>query len=278
MGEHTQGTFQCIGGIELYYQCWHPPASPKGILTIIHGLGGHSGLFKHIIDYFLPLNYKIYACDLPGHGRSPGQRGYIKSWDEFRGDIDAFLSLIKQQNPHCPCFLYGNSLGGVIVLDYGLSYPEKIQGVIAAGAPLGRVGISPFKLFIGQILSRVWPRFSLDTGIPLEAGSRDQKAIESYLNDSLRHRKGTARLATELFTTVEKIQNNASNLKVPLLILHGEKDPVSLPEGVHTFFNHVTFADKTFIEYPEALHDLHNELNYPEIMADLATWLENHRQ
>ncbi|WP_013325004.1 alpha/beta hydrolase [Gloeothece verrucosa] len=277
MGEYQQGTFPGVGGVELSYQSWHPPAAPCAILTIVHGLGGHGGLFANIINYLLPLNYAIYTCDLRGHGRSPGQRAYINSWDEFRGDIDAFLTFIKQQEAHCPCFLYGNSLGAIIVLDYSLSYPDKIQGVIAAGAPLGRVGVSPLRLMIGKILSRVWPRFSINTGIPLKAGTRDQEVLSNYVNDPLRHTQGTARLATEMFATVKKIQSQTSHFKTPLLLLHGGKDHISLPEGVRTFFSHVTYPDKKFLEYSEAFHELHNELNYQEIMADLVDWLEAHR-
>lgn len=277
MGEHQQGTFRGVAGLELFYQSWHPPVPPCAILTIVHGLGGHGGLFDNIINYLLPLNYAIYTYDLRGHGRSPGQRAYIHSWDEFRGDMDSFITLIKQKESNCPCFLYGHSLGGIIVLDYSLWYPEKIQAVIAVGAPLGRVGISPLKLMIGKILSRVWPRFSLNTGIQVKAGTRDERILTDYVKDPLRHTQGTARLATEMFATVEKIQSHANNLKVPLLLLHGGKDQISLPEGVRTFFNNITFSDKEFLEYPDAFHELHNELNYQEIMADLAKWLERHK-
>jgi alpha-beta hydrolase superfamily lysophospholipase len=247
------------------------------MVVIIHGLGTHSGLFSNVVNYLLPQNYAIYAFDLRGHGRSPGQRGYINSWDEYRGDLDAFLTLIKQQNSGCSCFLLGNSLGGIVALDYVLSFPNRIQGVIAIGVPLGRVGVSPLKIMIGKLLSRVCPRFSLDTGIELEAATRNQEILAEYAQDTLRHTQSTARLATEFLATVEWIKAHTPELKVPLLLLHGEKDRVCLPQGTRLFFEKVTCPDKEFKEYPGAYHELHNELNYQEVMADLSSWLERHR-
>ena len=276
MGQHQQGTFPGLGGVELYYQSWHPPVPPRGIAVIIHGLGGHSGLFGNMVDHLLPQNYAIYAFDLRGHGHSPGQRGYINSWDEYRGDLDAFLTLIERQNSGCSCFLLGNSLGGIVALDYVLRFAERIQGVTAIAAPLGEIGVSPLRIRIGKFLSRVWPRFSLDTGIELEAATRDREFLAEYAKDPLRHTKSTARLATELFATVDWIQSHVCELRVPLLLLHGEKDRVCSPQGSRLFFEKVTFPDKEFKEYPGAYHELHHELNYQEVMADLTTWLERH--
>ncbi len=273
MAKHQQGTFLGVGGVELYYQSWHPLVPPSAVVVIIHGLGVHSGLFGNIVDHLLPQNYAIYSFDLRGHGRSLGQRGYINSWDEYRGDLDAFLNLIKQQNSGSACFVLGNSLGGIVALDYALRFPHRIKGVIAMGAPLGGIGVSPLKIAIGKILSQLWPRFSLDTGIELEAATRNQAVLAEYARDPLRHTKSTARLATELFATVDWIQSCASELKVPVLLLHGEKDRVCLPEGTRLFWEKVTFPDKEFKEYPGAYHELHNELNYQEVMADISAWL-----
>jgi alpha-beta hydrolase superfamily lysophospholipase len=74
-------------------------------------MGEHSNRYKNIVNHFVPRGYDIYAFDLRGNGRSPGQRGYINSWIEIRNDISAFLNLIKQQSD-TPLFLLGHSLGG----------------------------------------------------------------------------------------------------------------------------------------------------------------------
>ncbi|HBB35919.1 MAG TPA: lysophospholipase [Cyanobacteria bacterium UBA8803] len=322
---HREGTFKGIGGLDLYYQSWHPEGEVRAIVAIVHGLGGHSGLFANVVKHLIPQRYAVYAFDLRGNGRSPGQRGYINAWAEFRGDLGAFLQFIESQEPERPLFAIAHSLGAVIVLDWVLhsakeasalqgqnisksspnppnlegtrilsvySPPQSCQGwgeqevegrkclslkgIIALAPALGQVGVSPIKVLLGQLLSRVWPHFTLNTGIDLAAGSRDKTVLDAYARDSLRHTRASARLATEFFATVAWIQAHAADWQLPLLILHGGADRVTPPEGGRLFFEAVRCSDKTRKEYPEAYHELHNDLDYQEVLTDVANWLEQH--
>ncbi|AFY33597.1 alpha/beta hydrolase [Calothrix sp. PCC 7507] len=276
---HSEGTFKGVGGLDLYYQSWHPEGKVKGILAIVHGLGAHSDRYTNIIQHLIPKQYIVYGLDLRGHGRSQGQRGHINAWSEFRDDLQAFLKLIQTQQPKCPIFLLGHSLGSVIVLDYVLRYPQEakvLQGAIALAPTLGKVGVSKIRLLIGNLLSQVWPRFTLSTGIDLTAGSRDEKILAAYAQDTLRHTRASARLATEFFATVAWINAHAADWQLPLLILHGSADRVALPEGGDIFCQKVAGTDKTRVEYAGAYHELQNDLNYQEVLADLENWLERH--
>ncbi len=279
MTHHKEGTLQSVGGLNLYYQSWHPEGQVRAVLAIVHGLGGHSGLFGNVVQYFVPKNYTVYGFDLRGHGRSQGQRGHINSWSEFREDVRTFLQLIKAQEPGCPCFLLGHSIGAVIVFDYVLRFPAEasaLQGVIALSPALGPVGVSPFKLSLGRLLSRVWPRFTLSTGINLSAASSDPAVIAAYAQDRLRHTQGSARLATEYLATVAWIREHVAEWRSPLLILHGGADRVALPEGGCAFFQQVTILDKERREYCGVYHEIQNDLNYQERLTDLDNWLERH--
>ncbi|MDZ8236470.1 MAG: lysophospholipase [Nostoc sp. ChiQUE01a] len=279
MSQHKADTFESVGKLKLYYQSWYPEGKVKAILAIVHGLGAHSDRYNNLIQHFIPKQYAVYGFDLRGHGRSPGQRGYINRWSEFREDLRAFLELIKTQHPGSPIFLLGHSLGSVIVLDYALRYPQKasaLQGVITLAPALGKVGVSKTRLFIGKLLSRVWPRFTLNTGLDLSAGSRDEKILAAYAQDSLRHTRASARLATEFFATVDWVNAHAADWQLPLLILHGGADRVTLPEGGKIFYQRVSSSDKLRIEYPGAYHELQSDLNYQEVLADLENWLERH--
>lgn len=274
--KHREGTFLGAAGLRLYYQSWHPQKRSRAIVVIVHGLGGHSDLFANLVQYLVDCGDTVYGFDLRGNGRSPGQRSYINSWTEFREDLEAFVRLIEVKESDSPCFLLGHSLGATIVLDYVLRSPRQWQGVILIAPALGNVGVSPLKLAIGRILSKVWPRFSLDTGIDLAASSRDPQVLKAYAQDPLRHSRGTARLATEFLKTVNWIEAHASELQVPLLILHGGADRVTLPESSRLFFERVTFADKEKREYPGAYHEIFNDLDYQQILCDLKDWLERH--
>ncbi|ELS03697.1 lysophospholipase [Xenococcus sp. PCC 7305] len=272
---HQEGKFIGADGLQLYYQSWHPQTTTKAIVIIVHGLGVHSGIFDNIVEFLVPHNYGVYGFDLRGHGRSPGRRGYINSWSEFREDLHALVQLVSQQESSLPIFLLGQSLGGTISLDYALRLQEQLQGLILF-SPALRVGLSPLKIGIGRILSKLWPRFSLDTGIRLITSSRDTKLIKALAEDPLRHTKGTARLSTEFIQTVAWIESNTNILQIPLLILHGGADQIALPESSQQLFEKITFADKERRLYPDSYHVLHNDLNYQEVLTDLVSWLGKH--
>ena len=272
--QHRSGSFVGAGGLTLYYQTWQPQTPVRAVLVIIHGLGGHSDLFNNVVQALVPQGYAIYGFDLRGHGRSEGQRGYLNRWAEFREDLRGFLHLIEAQTHGEPRFLLGHSLGGIIALDYVLRFPMGIAGVIATAIPMGKVGVSPLKLILGRILSKVWPTFSLNTGIDQSASSRDPAVVAASAQDTLRHRQGTARLATEFQAIAVWIQAHAHQLSRPFLSLHGGDDRVAQPQGSHNLFQRITFPDKTYREYPGGYHDLYNDLNAQEVMADISAWLE----
>uniref|UniRef100_B8HMT2 Monoacylglycerol lipase n=1 Tax=Cyanothece sp. (strain PCC 7425 / ATCC 29141) TaxID=395961 RepID=B8HMT2_CYAP4 len=274
--QHLEGIFKGFGDCSLYYQSWHPEGSGQAVVILVHGLGGHSGVFQNVVEYLVPQGYELYAMDLRGHGRSAGQRGHINAWGEFRADLHAFIQYVRQQQSRCAYILWGHSLGGTIALDYVLHAPEQLQGLIVTAPALGQVGVPPWKLAIGQVLSKVYPRFSLQVGIPKTLASRDPAALAACLQDPLRHDYGSARLVTEFYATVDWINQHASELKTPLLIMHGSADRVTLPEGSRAFFQQVLFADKEHREYPGNYHDLYIDVDYQKMFSDVDIWLDRH--
>jgi alpha-beta hydrolase superfamily lysophospholipase len=274
---HTQSFFEGFNGLPLFYQRWFPDSLPvQGILIVVHGLGGHSDLFKHGIRCLLPQGYGVYALDLRGHGRSPGQRGYIHHWQEFREDLRAFLQFIRSRETVEHYFLWGHSMGGTISLDYALHYPDSLQGLILSAPALGHIGVPAWKLVVGQILSRVWPSFKLKVGIDHSLSSREAAVLADYATDTLRHEYGTARLSVEFFKTVGWIHQNLDQLKVPLLLLHGGADGITSPQSSQALFQRLQSVDKTYRNYPNSYHDLYADLNYIDVISDIATWMAEH--
>ena len=274
--QHCNGTFAGAGGLELYYQAWLPRnRQQRAVLVNLHGLGDHSGLYPTIANHFPPHGIAVYAFDMRGNGRSPGQRAYVGSWKEYRGDLHAFLARVREWEPGLPVFVLGHSLGGLVVLDYALHYPAGLSGVITAAPPLGRLGVPPILMALGRIMSRVWPRFSLEVGMDLSGLARDPAVVETVLTDPLFHRRGTARLSTEVTAAIERVQNQAASFSVPLLILHGSADRMVPPDGSRRFFSKVCCPDREFREYPDAYHGLFADIGYQEVLTDLEHWLED---
>jgi alpha-beta hydrolase superfamily lysophospholipase len=272
---HREGTFAGEGELPLFYQAWLPlTGRPRAVLINLHGLGDHSSLYPSLASYFPPRRIAVYAFDMRGNGRSPGQRAYLQSWEEYRGDLHRFIKVVQGFEDALPLFLLGNSLGGLVVLDYALHHPQEMAGVIAAAPPLGEVGVPAYLMALGRVMSRVWPRFSLQVGMDLSGLARDPSVVETVLADPLFHRRGTARLSTEVTTAIERVQASAAELAVPLLILHGSADRMVPPDGSRQFFSKLRHPDREFREYPGAYHGLFADLNQQEVLGDLERWLE----
>ncbi|MBA3259141.1 MAG: alpha/beta hydrolase [Gemmatimonadales bacterium] len=270
---HEEGRFTGYGGASLFRQVWRPAAPARGVLVNLHGLGDHSGLYPALVEHFTAGGFAVHAPDLRGNGRSPGQRAYVARWDVFREDLHRFLQVVRNEEAGLPLFLLGNSLGGLIVLEYALHHPERIRGVIAASPPLGRLGIPASLLLLGRLMSRVLPRFALRTGMDLGGLARDPIVARTVLADPLFHRWGTARLSTEVAAAIARVQAAAPRFPLPVLVLHGAADRMVLPDGSREFIAAVGHPDRQLLEYPEAYHVLFADLGRERVLTDVERWI-----
>jgi len=273
---HLQTTFRGSDGLELFRQQWRPDAgAARALLVNVHGIGDHSGLYPALPDYFVPRGWAVHSFDLRGNGRSPGPRGHIRRWSELRGDLGCFLTTVRRDDADRPLFLLGNSLGGLVVLDYALHHAAGLSGVIAVAPPLGRFGTPGWLLSLGRALSWVWPAFTLETRLDLSGLSRDAAVRDAIVSDPLFHRKGSARLAAEVITTAKAVRQNAGAFSLPLLLIHGAADRMVFPDGTRAFFTEAGPADKQYLEYPGAYHALFADLDRDQVLGDLEGWMEH---
>lgn len=273
---HGSAYFRGAGGARLFRQFWRPADSARAALINLHGLGDHSGLYPILVEYLLRRGFTVHAPDLRGNGRSSGQRAYVSRWEVFREDLHRFVALVRSEEPDLPLFLLGNSLGGLIALEYVLYHPEGLRGVIAASPPLGSLGIPAPLLALGRVMSRLLPRFALRTGMDLDGLARDPIVVETVLSDPLFHRWGTARLSTETVEAIARVHAGAPRFPLPVLVLHGGADRMVLPDGSRRFIARVGHPDHRFIEYPEAYHVLFADIGRERALTDLERWIVAH--
>jgi alpha-beta hydrolase superfamily lysophospholipase len=273
---HSEATFLGYRGVELYTQCWLPRGRPRGALVIVHGFGEHSGRYSRVVEALVPRGYSVYAFDQRGNGRSPGQRGWVQEWKEYREDLRLFVGRVSGEIAGLPLFLLGSSIGGLLVLEYGIHHPGGLSGVIASGPTLAPVGISPFLLWLGRVLSRVLPRFSLDARLDATAISRDPEVVAAYRNDPLVHNLGTPRLSTELTATMEWVHAHAGEFNLPLFVLFGQADRIAPPYRTRDFFEHVSSRDKEIHEYAGGYHEPHNDIHSGRVLEEIEGWLSRH--
>ncbi len=275
--KHSEGKFTGFGGLELFTQSWLPDGPAKAAVVLVHGLGEYSGRYPHVVNHLVLHGYAIYSFDHRGHGRSAQKLGaHINSWEEYRGDVRAFIQFVRRQTADRPLFLMGHSMGGLIVLEYALHYPEGLQGVIASAPAVGAVDANPMLLLIGRILSRLKPDFLIESQLDATKISRDPAAVRAYVEDPLVTGKVSARWSTEFTGAIEWTRQNASRFQPPLLIIHGGSDTLVPPEGSQYFFEQVQQPDKQRIVYPGGYHENHNDIHHEQVTADLEQWLEAH--
>jgi alpha-beta hydrolase superfamily lysophospholipase len=244
-------------------------------VAIVHGIGGHGGLFEAVAQDLAAEGWDVHAVDLPGHGRSPGRRGWIPAWSAFRSAVLEVLERIGADDDGGAArpFVLGHSLGGTIALDLALRQPERVRGVIVSNPALGAGGVAPWRLLLARSLTALWPGFSLSTGIPLSACSRDPAVLDRLAADPLCHSRCSARLATEFLATARQLLLRADRLRSPLLLLQSGADTITPPEPALEFFGRAGSVDKTLRLYPQSYHEIFDDLDRRQVLRDLTAWL-----
>jgi alpha-beta hydrolase superfamily lysophospholipase len=272
---NTSGKFQAAGPIELFYQTWLPEDSAKAILVICHGVGEHSGRYMNLVHPLTQRQIAVWTYDHRGCGSSPGQRGHIDSWEDFRSGLVAFLELVRAENPGLPVFLYGHSMGALIVLDYIQSSPEGLQGAVLSSAPIDPAGVAkPLKVLVARLLSRLRPTHSIELGLDPDSLSRDPQVVQAYKDDPLVQGLVSVRWGTEALSVQDRTRAHPHLIRLPVLFIHGENDPLHLVNGVRSFFEKIQYPDKQLLVYEGSLHEPHNDLEHETVARDLADWLE----
>jgi alpha-beta hydrolase superfamily lysophospholipase len=273
----SEGAFTGAGGVELYYQCWKPDDRAKAAVGIVHGVREHSGRYAGMADHLTPHGYAVYCFDNRGHGRSPGQRGHINAWQEYRDDTDAFMALVRAEAPDLPLVLLGHSMGALVALDYLLYHPEGLRGAIISGAPLEPIDATkPVQLAIARVLSRIRPTLSMTSKFGGEAVSRDPAVAEAYDTDPLVHNQSSVRWGMEFLATIDRVKSRATEVKLPILMLHGGDDRIVSPNGSRRLFEQIGSTDKELKVYPDRFHEAHNDIGREEVLADIVLWLDAH--
>jgi acylglycerol lipase len=258
---HQEGYFQGYQDFKIYHQCWLPDSQPRAVLLLAHGYAEHSGRYKNIVDYFVPQNYAIYALDHRGHGKSDGERVHVEDFHDYVVDLKTYFDIVRSKNPAKKIFLIGHSMGSVISLRYCLEYQSELSGLITSGGGLSRAGDPPLQAPPkGQALS-------------VAMLSRDPAVIEAYVNDPLVYH-GPVPTNHSMRGTMANLVAEVGQIKLPVLIMAGAGGRDGARSQV--LFDLIGSQDKTFKPYAGLLHEIFNEPEYPQVMADTDQWLQNH--
>ncbi|KAF8675339.1 hypothetical protein HU200_047700 [Digitaria exilis] len=217
-----------------------------------------SGRYDHLARRLNEIGIKVYGMDWTGHGGSDALHGYVQSLDHAVNDLKMYLKKVLAENPGLPCFCFGHSTGGGIILKAALD-PE-VETLISHGASC----CSP----------RAEYQFpgSQKNGPPV---SRDPEALRTKYSDPLvftgaiRVRTGYEILRLTSYLQQHLHRDHRPHPGAPRRRRHGDRPPT----GSRPLYEQSSSADKSLKLYSGLLHDLLIEPEKDKVMDDIVAWL-----
>jgi alpha-beta hydrolase superfamily lysophospholipase len=261
------------GGHTLFRRSWLP-ARPEHLLLLIHGFAEHSGRYEELGAWFAARGCAVHAYDHQGHGRSDGVRAHVRRFDDFLDDLGQMLAAVRAEHPGLRAQLVGHSMGGLILTAFLCERAPEVAGAVSSGAALAlSENLSRGRMFVARVLRRLAPRLGLGSGLDPEGLSRDPEVVRAYLEDPLVFRHMTTSLAAELLGAVERTARSAAKVRVPLLMLHGEEDPICPAAGTRRFFEGLSVEPRRLQIYPGLRHEIFNEPEHLRVFEDVLAWV-----
>lgn len=272
--------FTDADGIAIVYDVHPAVGDARGVVQLLHGVGEHAGRYGALIAALTGAGFIVYADDHRGHGRTGIRQhgGPEKLGRLGKGGLRAaqaavwqLTGIIKDEHPDLPLVLLGHSWGSFLAQMLVNDHPEAWDAVILSGSALrtpGSLNAAPLNA-----------RWAADEATGLEWLSRDPAVWTSFDEDPLT----TDQPLLKLFGPVEAAKLYGRPRKdlgrdIPLLLLVGRDDPVGGPRSVHKLADEYRtrsgLTDITTLVYPDARHEIFNELQQDEVRADILSWLD----
>jgi alpha-beta hydrolase superfamily lysophospholipase len=277
-------TFDGADGAKIFTYRWRPDGPVRGVLQISHGMGEHALRYREPLQPLLDAGIAIYANDHRGHGRTAPSAAHHGDFGPggFQAVVDdmAILSrLTRQENPGKKLILMGHSMGSFAAQIYVVAHSDLIDGFILSGSAAVDKLIPP-KDVKGDILT------TMNTGptprTPFDWLSRDEAEVDKYIADPLCGFSVNDASRKSMFAaaapTVEPAKLAGIRKDLPFYIFAGDKDPVNA--GMTRLWPLVEryraagIRDIASDFYSDGRHEMLNETNRGEVVANLKAWIE----
>lgn len=257
---------------------WLPQGPPRAAILLSHGYAEHGGCYAPLAAAFNAAGYAVYAIDHWGHGTSDGVGGFVPQFSVYRDGLDALVAQVRaEQGDAAPLFLVGHSMGGLIAADYLIDHQHDFIAAALSGPALAPAK-RPSRLMkaASRILSRYAPKMGV-LSLNGDAVSRDPAVVAAYRSDPLVYRgKISARLGHEMLQAMEHVTQQRQAIQLPMFIQHGGADQITAVGGSEQFFVFIGSVDKQIQIYDGLFHEIYNEPERAEVIADLITWCDRH--
>jgi alpha-beta hydrolase superfamily lysophospholipase len=272
----TRSTLFTDDGIHLFTQQWSPDDAARAGVVLVHGYAEHCGRYGHVADALVREEASVYAYDQRGHGRSEGTRAYVESFDDLLDDLDHVLDAATARLPDGPRFLFGHSMGGLVVLLHALKRSPDVDGLILS-APAIEINpdLAPLLRRIAGWLGETFPKLPTVSSIE-GAISRDPEVVAEAENDPLNyHGRVLARTGAEMLRAGDAAKSHLDDLDLPFLVFHGTGDKLADPAWSERLYEQAAATDKTIHLYDGLYHETFNEPEQDRVLSDLREWLRD---
>jgi len=268
-------------GTAIVYDVHPATGTPRAVVQLLHGVGEHAGRYGALIDALTADGFTVYADDHLGHGRTGMTQhgGDARKLGRLgagghRAAVDAvwrFTRLIRDENPSLPLVLIGHSWGSFLAQILLNDHPDAYDAVVLSGSALRWPG----SLNAGDLNARWKGADAMGT----EWLSSDLEVGRAFVDDPLTTMTPLMRLfgpieAARLFGRPKKHLGR----DIPVLLMVGRDDPVGGPKSVHrladAYRTRSGLTDVTTLVYPDARHEIFNEVAQQQVRGDLLAWLD----
>lgn len=251
------------------------PATPaRAVMLLVHGQGEHIGRYGHLASWYNAQGIAVVGYDQQGYGQSEGRRGHAKSVEVLLDDLGQALEETRKLYPELPLFLYGQSMGANILLNFLFRRHPGVSGAVAS-SPWIRLAFDPpaVKVWAGRLLRRYMPHLRLPNGLAVRFLSHDPKVVDDYQRDRLVHNLLSAGAGIDLLESAGWLNRYAGETPVPLLLMHGGADRITSAPATRELAGRLQ-GDVTHREWPDLYHELHNEPEKEQVFAYTLAWME----
>ena len=255
-------------------------AAPRAVLQIAHGMGEHARRYPEPLIPVMADGFVLYADDHRGHGYTAPSKEALGDFGENGAervveDIARLTDLARAENPGLPLILLGHSLGSFFSQAYAFDHAGKLDGMVLSGTAAFGDRTGPAKKLDEMNADGPKPR------TPYDWLSRDDAEVDKYIADPLCGFSRQPSAADSFARVGARLRDTAEIAKIPkdlpLYIFVGDKDPINRDlELLHPLVNRYREAGLTRMEvkvYEGGRHEMLNETNRDEVVADLLAWL-----